>query len=133
MNKRKQVADVMQSHYRMIDGSATVAEALQALIHEDATALIVNKRNDDDEYGIVLLPDIAKKVLAKDRHPERVNVYEIMSKPVIPVHPGMDVRYCSRLFDQFGLATAPVLNATGNIVGIVDYRALVIHGLAELY
>jgi hypothetical protein len=31
-----------------------------------------------------MVADIAKKVLARNRSPERTNVYEIMSKPVIP-------------------------------------------------
>jgi hypothetical protein len=43
----------------------------------------VDKRNDNDEYGMVLISDIAKLVLAKDRSPDRVNVYEIMAKPLI--------------------------------------------------
>lgn len=132
MSNRIRVKDVMQGHYLMIDGQSTVTEAISALAGDEATALVVNKRDENDEYGIVLLSDIAKKVLAKDRHPDRVNVYEIMSKPVISVHAGMDVRYCSRLFNQFGIASAPVLE-NGSIIGIVDYRALVLQGLAKLY
>lgn len=132
MKNRIRVKDIMQDHYLMIDGLATVTEAISALASDKATALVVNKRDESDEYGIVLLSDIAKKVLAKDRHPDRVNVYEIMTKPVIAVHADMDVRYCSRLFNQFGIASAPVLDG-GNIIGIVDYRALVLQGLAKLY
>ncbi|MBT4160824.1 MAG: CBS domain-containing protein [Gammaproteobacteria bacterium] len=132
MNKILRVKDIMRDRYLMIDGVATVAEAISAMRDGDARALVVNKRDENDEYGIVLLSDIAKKVLARDRHPDRVNVYEIMSKPVVSVHADMDVRYCSRMFDQFGLATAPVL-LEGQIIGIVDYQALVLNGLAELY
>ena len=51
-----------------------------------------------DEYGMVLLSDIAKQVLAKDRSPKRVNIYEIMAKPVLSVQPDMDIRYCARMF-----------------------------------
>ena len=129
MSKVLRVREIMKDHYLMIDG---VAEAISAMREGNATALVVNKRDENDEYGLVLLSDIAKKVLARDRHPDRVNVYEIMSKPVVSVHAEMDVRYCSRMFDQFGLATAPVLQ-DGQIIGIVDYGALVLNGLAELY
>ena len=132
MNKILRVKDIMRDRYLMIDGVATVAEAISAMRDGDARALVVNKRDENDEYGIVLLSDIAKKVRARDRHPDRVNVYEIMSKPVVSVHADMDVRYCSRMFDQFGLATAPVL-LEGQIIGIVDYQALVLNGLAGLY
>ena len=131
MKKFIQVRDVMQDHFLLMDGLATVREALDAMRQDGANAIIVNKRHEHDELGIVLLSDIAKKVLAADRSADRVNVYEIMSKPVISIKPDMDVRYCSRLFNQFGLSLAPVME-NGDIIGVVDYRALVFKGLAEL-
>ncbi len=131
MKKLIRVKDVMQDHFHLIDGLATVREALEAMKKEKATALIVNRRSEDDELGIVLLADISKNVLAKDRAPERVNIYEIMSKPVVSVSPDMDVRYCSRLFDRFGLSLAPVVE-DDEVIGVVDYSALVLKGLAEL-
>jgi Mg/Co/Ni transporter MgtE len=94
-------------------------------------SLIVDKRTPDDEYGIVLVADIAKHVLAKSRAPERCNVYEIMTKPVLSVHPDMHIRYCARLFQKFGISTAPVLDAAGEIKGVVAYDELVLKGLAS--
>ena len=126
------VADVMESDYVIIDGVATVAEALEVLRERNAHFLIVDKRHQDDEYGIVVRSDITKKVLARDRAPERVNIYEIMSKPVISVRPDMDVRYCARLFERFGLSVAPVVE-NGEIIGIVGYKGLLLHGLLKLY
>ena len=67
-------------------------------------------------------------MLGKDRAPERVNVYEIMSKPVIGIDPDMDIRYCTRLFDKFGLSRAPVIE-DGRIIGIVSYTDMVLKGL----
>ena len=57
-----------------------------------------------------------------------MNVYEIMAKPVISVDPQMDVRYCARLFDNFGLAMALVLE-NGAVAGIVGYNEIVLDGL----
>ena len=130
-NEVIRVSDVMKSRFDMIDGKVTVADALKRMKHVETKTLIVDKRHNDDEYGIVLLSDIAKHVLAVDRSPDRVNIYEIMSKPVISIPPEMDVRYCARLFDRFGLSHAPVMES-GEIVGVVDYRALVLNGLAKL-
>jgi predicted transcriptional regulator len=124
------VQDVMQKHFIIRDGVETVDNGLKALIAEDAHTLIIRKRHDDDEYGIVLLSDIAKQVLAQNRAPERVNLYEIMTKPVIGISPTMDIRYCSRLFDQFGINTAPVIK-DGDIVGIVTFKDIVLNGLAK--
>ena len=134
MSDRKtvRVSEIMKNQFVELDGLKTVREAIDELIKVNANVLIVNKRNENDEYGIVQLSDIAKKVLARDRSPDRVNVYEIMTKPVISVHPGMDVRYCSRLFDQFGLASVPVID-DGKVVGVVGYTELVLHGLVEIF
>lgn len=123
--------DVMREGYIEIDRMATVSQALETMKSEKSDVVIVKKRNEHDAFGILLLSDIAKKVLAQDRAPGRVNVYEIMSKPVIPVDPEMDVRYCARLFDQFGLSNAPVVEA-GEVIGIVSYSELVFDGLCEL-
>jgi predicted transcriptional regulator len=122
------VRDVMSQDYGIVDGLTTIREALEIFKSRDATVLIVNKRHDDDEYGILLLSDIAKKVVAKDKSPERVNVYEVMAKPVIGVDPQMDVRYCARLFENFGLSIAPVLK-DGAVLGIVGYNEIVLEGL----
>ncbi|MBK6440702.1 MAG: CBS domain-containing protein [Actinomycetales bacterium] len=118
----------MKMQIDLVDRSMTVADALRQMKYIETKALIVDKRDADDEYGIVMLSDIAREVLAKDRSPERVNVYEIMSKPVITVHPDMDIRYCARLFDKFGLSRAPVTKR-GQIMGIVSYTDMVLRGM----
>lgn len=123
--------DIMKESHIELDGIATVKDALESMRRESSTVIVVKKRDEHDAYGFVLLADIVKKVLAKDKAPERVNVYEIMSKPVITVDPDLDVRYCARLFDQFGLSNAPVVE-NGKVVGIVSYKELVFQGLCEL-
>ena len=123
--------DVMHSDHLELDGLATVKEALDAMKAANASVVIVKKRHEQDAYGILLLSDIAKKVLAKDRASDRVNVYEIMSKPVISLDPDMDVRHCARMFDRFGLSSVPVIEG-GKVLGIVTYNELVFRGLCEL-
>lgn len=132
MNDKKptRVRDVMKEKYDLVDGILTVREALEKMQHVDTKSLIVDKRHDNDEYGIVLMSDIAREVLAKDRAPERVNIYEIMSKPVISVDPQMDIRYCARLFDRFGLSRTPVVE-NGRIIGMISYTDMVLKGLAN--
>ncbi|NHZ69657.1 MAG: CBS domain-containing protein [Thermotogales bacterium] len=124
------VRDVMKSNFDMIDGKTTVEDALKTMKHVETKTLIVNKRYDADEYGMVLLSDIAKQVLAKDRSPKRVNIYEIMAKPVLSVQPDMDIRYCARMFEQFGLSRAPVLEH-GKVIGIISFTDMVLRGLAD--
>jgi CBS domain-containing protein len=133
MTDRKivRVADVMKEDFDLVDGRLTVKAALLSMKHPETRALIIDKRHPDDEYGIVLISDIAKKVLGADRSPERVNLYEIMAKPVLSVLPEMNIRYCARLLERFGIMRAPVIN-NGQVLGIVSFHDLVLQGLMEL-
>ena len=66
MTERKiiRVADVMEQNYVIVDGVATVADALALLKEKNAHFLLVAKRHEDDEFGAVMVSDIAKHVLA---------------------------------------------------------------------
>ncbi|MFA0087254.1 CBS domain-containing protein [Vibrio sp. 10N.286.49.C2] len=124
------VRDVMANTYVMVDGLKTVHEGIVLAKEHQVKALVVNKRHDDDEYGIVLMNDIAKKVLAQNRSSHRTNIYEIMTKPALSVDPNMNVKYCARLFERFGISRAPVIEA-GKIIGMVSYNNIVVNGMAR--
>lgn len=124
------VRDVMKKDFDMVDGMTTVTDALREMKHVETKSLLVNKRHKNDEFGILTISDIAKQVLAKDRAPDRVNVYEIMTKPVIAVSPDMDIRYCARLFNRFGLSRTPVVE-NNQLIGIVSYADMVLKGLCR--
>jgi len=132
MSDRKvvRIRNVMKQQFDMVDGMATIQDALNTMRHVETKCLIVNKRHEDDEYGILLISDIARHVIGKDRSPLRVNVYEIMAKPVISVDPDMDIRYCARLFERFHLSRAPVIQE-GKVIGIVSFTDMVLKGLCE--
>ncbi|SRR6056297_1296764 len=122
------VSEVMKTSFDVVDGMATVAEALAKMKHVETKCLIVQKRDEHDEVGLLLISDIAREVLARDRAPDRVNVYEIDCKPVLTVRHDMAIRYCARLFTQFDLSRAPVMR-DGEVVGIVSLTDLVLKGM----
>jgi CBS domain-containing protein len=124
------VRDVMKTKFDQVDGMTTITDAIKHMKHQDNKSLIVKKRHPDDEYGILLISDIARRVLGEGRSPDRVNVYEVMAKPVITVHPDMDIRYCAQLFERFELSRAPVVKQ-GEVVGIVSLTDLVLKGLCK--
>ena len=117
--------DVMRKDFFEIDRQQTVAEAIREFKENECRLLIVKKRDENDAYGVVLLSDVVKKVLAKDRAVDRVNVYEIMSKPAVTVEPEIDIRYCSQLFSQMGLSHTLVVEA-GQVLGVKGYRELLL-------
>ena len=122
------VSEVMKGEVDIVDGMTTVSDALNNMKYPETRTIIVDKRDEDDEYGVVMFRDIAKRVLAPNLSPRRINMYEIMSKPVIGVDPNMDVRYCTKLFDSFGLSRAPVIRK-GKIIGLVSYTDIVLKGV----
>lgn len=125
------VRSVMTERPMLIDGLATVREAVEAMHRHGVSSLIINKRHDGDEYGILVVTDIAKKVVSEDRSPDRTNVYEVMSKPVLTVQADMNIRYAVRMLQQFTLSRALVLDGN-ELVGIVTLRDLVMAYLRGL-
>lgn len=125
------VKDVMKTDFSCIEAAATISDALQMMKSTKTSVLMVNKRHEDDEWGMITSGDIARHVLAKNRAPERVNVYEVMTCPVINVRPQMDIRHCSRLFATYNLVRAPVVE-NEQIVGVISPNSLVLDGLYEI-
>ena len=122
------VRNCMSEDVIEIDGRLDVLSALKIMKKAGGTSLIVKRRDENDEYGMLLFSDIARQVLARNRAPERVSVYEIMVKPMVTVRADMEIRYCARLFENFGISQAPVVE-DGKIVGLVSYYRLVLHGM----
>jgi signal-transduction protein with cAMP-binding, CBS, and nucleotidyltransferase domain len=118
----------MANTYVVVDGLKTVHDGIVLAKEHRVKALVVEKRSDDDEFGIVLMNDIAKKVLARNRSPQRTNIYEIMTKPALCVDPNMNVKYCARLFERFGISRAPVIE-DGRVIGMVSYNNIVVNGM----
>ncbi|CAC9446143.1 CBS domain protein [uncultured Gammaproteobacteria bacterium] len=128
MNIPVLVKDIMWTEVDIINSKCTVQNALRNMKHKKTKMLIVDKAHEHDEYGVVLIADIAAKVIAKGRSPDRVNAYEVMTKPAISVHPDMEIRYCAKLLTRLNLSRCPVLD-NGKIVGMVSLTNIVLNGL----
>ncbi|WP_088243500.1 CP12 domain-containing protein [Calothrix rhizosoleniae] len=111
-------ADIMTTDVATIRSSATVAEAVKLMQARGWHALIVERRYDQDAYGIITEADIVYKVIAFGKNPAKVRVYEIMSKPCIVVNPELGVEYVARLFAEYHLLRAPVIQ--GELMGIIS-------------
>ncbi len=132
MNQDKHVTvnAAMTGSVRTIDAMASVKEAIQVMRDGGVSSLVVNKRDDHDEYGLLVVADIAREVIATDRSIDRVSVYEVMSKPILTVPADMQVKYAVRLLMRFGLSRALVVDHEREPVGIVTLRDMVLR--AEL-
>lgn len=120
------VGDVMTRSVRTIGGMATVQEAIEMMRGAGVSSLVVDRRDRNDEFGLLVISDIAGQVIGEDRAPERVNVYEVMSKPVLTLPADMNIRYAIRLLLKFGLSRALVTNEDRTPAGIVTLRDMVL-------
>ncbi len=129
--KQITVREVMKKEYGMIDDMETIHAALLMMKKLKTSVLVVDKRSKDDEFGLLLVSDIARKIMAKGRSYKRTNVYEVMNKPAILIDPNMDIRYCARLFSRFSLVRALVVEGE-TVLGTISPNSLVLDGLFAL-
>ena len=127
-NKRsyQSAKDVMTKKVFLVDGMATAKEAVEMMRIEKVESLIVKKRDSRDALGIVNVHDIIKGVIIKDKTSEEVNIFEIMTKPVISVPADMDIRYVARLLMNIGIRMAPV-EENGEYIGMISLSDLILN------
>lgn len=118
-------ADVMTKDVATIRSSATVAEAVRLMRARDWKALIVDRRHEQDAYGIITESDIVYKVIAYGKDPNRVRVYEVMTKPCIVVNPDLGLEYVARLFTDHHIQRAPVIQ--NKLLGIISLSDILAH------
>ena len=121
------VGDLMTTDLHTIAATDTVADAVAMMREHHVSSLVVERRSDHDEYAIIVVSDIARGVIAENRAPERVNIYEIMTKPVFSLAAEMDIRYAVRMLARFRLSRAVVIDHDRMPIGIVTLRDMVLH------
>ena len=126
--KFQSARDMMEKNIVFIDGLATAKEAVEVMRENNVQALIVKKRNDQDAYGIVVIQDLILGVILPQVPPEKVNVFEIMKKPLVTVPANMDVRYVARLLIRLGLRTAPV-EENGEYIGMISLSRIILNNV----
>jgi len=114
-----QAGEVMHKDVVYIDGKKTVADAVRLMREKKVSSLIVNRRRVEDAFGIVTRKDVVSKVVDPGKDPAQVKVFEIMSKPLITVSPGLQLKYCARLFNAAGIRRAVVFDGK-EIIGILS-------------
>lgn len=114
-----QAADVMSKNVVTIEGIQSVANAIKIMRDKGVSCLIVNRRSPEDAYGMVTRADIVNKIIDAGKDPHEVLVFEIMSKPLITVSPGLALKYCARLMNHAHVRRLVVFDGN-EILGILS-------------
>lgn len=119
------VKEVMTRDPERIDGLATVEEALARMKARHISSLVVERRDSRDEFGLLLVADVAREVIARNRPLGRINVYEIMTKPAPALDADMNIKYAIRHMARLGLSHCIVLQGR-ELVGLVTLRDMTV-------
>ncbi len=119
------VCDVMRTTLHKVSGLATVQEAIEEMNALAVSSLIIERRDEHDEFAVITVHDIASKVVAVNKSTERTSVYEVMTKPALTLDSEMNTKYAIRLLSRFSLTRALVIHGK-ELLGIVTLRDLVL-------
>jgi signal-transduction protein with cAMP-binding, CBS, and nucleotidyltransferase domain len=107
-----------------IDGLATVKEAIELMRTHGVEALVVNKRDETDAFGMIDIKAVNQGVIVPNKRLEEVSVYEISTKPIVTVSADLNARYLPRLLSQLGLERI-LVEERGELLGFVSLKSLV--------
>lgn len=117
------VREVMTRDPERIEGLATVQDALERMRARHISSLVVDRRDARDEFGLVLIADVAREAIGRNRPLARTNVYEVATKPAPTVDADMNIKYAIRYMARLGLSHCVVLHGR-ELVGLVTLRDL---------
>ncbi len=119
------VRDVMTEQTELVDGLASTREAVEHMQEKKVHALVVERRDEMDDFGIISVDEIAHYVIEPNRSLDRTAVYECMVKPALTVDEKMNIRYAIRLLSRYGERRA-IVTKDGNAVGFVTFADMVL-------
>jgi CBS domain-containing protein len=125
MDLKEFVRRVVTTHPR-----ATARMASEAMVLEETGAIVVLE--DGKLVGIVSERDIVGRVVAKGLDPREVPVHAVMTREVHTVTENVTVLRALEMMHQGRYRHLPVVNAAGQVIGMVSIRDLMRQRIGEL-
>jgi CBS domain-containing protein len=92
------VGIVLKPDVIILEGSATVGEAIKLMTDNNSRSVLVSNRGEI--IGIVSKTDILFRVISQNRSPDKVRLREIMTCPVLAVRPNSTVAEALSVMDK---------------------------------
>ena len=120
------VTDILKSKasptIHTVDPAASVFDAVRLMAQQNIGALVVVEH--DQVVGMVTERDYARKVALRDRASRDTPVRDIMTSPVMYVHPLQTSEECMALMTENRLRHLPVMDG-GQLAGLISIGDLV--------
>lgn len=98
-----------------------VNRAITTMVHRGIGSILIY---DGKEWGIVTRKDIMNKVLAPGKDPKAVRCNEIMSKPLITIDRGAEIKEAIDMMKEKDIRRLGVTE-NGKVVGLVSNRDII--------
>ncbi len=122
MRARVPVVEIMTTSPLTITADATVVEAAKTMREKEVGSLVVLE--DGRPTGIVTERDVVTKVAASDRPASQTTVREIMTSPLVAVHPHQEVAEAARVMASRKIRRLPVIKE-GKLVGMLTENDII--------
>ncbi len=103
-----------------VDPESTVADALALMRRRYIHSLIVNKTENNPEYGIITSTDICDKIVAQEQNPTQTKVRDVMNSPLITVKKNWPLKRCAETMSKHCIHHLPVVDDDGKVVGMIS-------------
>lgn len=124
------VKDVMTPDPKAIWLTESLAEAAKEMWANDCGILPIIK-DRRKVVGMISDRDICMATAMKDRNPSSISVEEVMSKHVYFAMPEEDIIHALNTMREHKIRRMPVLNAEGELEGILSMNDIVLHAKAR--
>lgn len=111
------VADIMAREVETVSPSATVQEVAERMKSANIGSMPVCQ--DSRLIGTITDRDITIRVTAEGRDPQATSVRDVMSQPVVTVHPQQDLAEAEQLMIDHQVRRLPVVEEDQRLVGYV--------------
>ena len=122
MKARVPVVEIMSTSPVTISADATVAEAASIMRDKEIGSLVVLE--DSRPTGIVTERDVVTKVAAANKSAKDTDVREIMTSPLVAVHPHQEVAEAAKVMAARKIRRLPVIKE-GKLVGMITENDII--------
>jgi len=103
-----------------IDPDSTILEALSKMRRRYLNSLIVNKSDQNPDYGILTSTDVCDKIVAQGRDPAATLVRDIMTTPLISIAPEQTIFECAKVMSNRQIHHLPVVDKNKKVIGMIS-------------
>ncbi|RLI96173.1 MAG: CBS domain-containing protein [Candidatus Altiarchaeales archaeon] len=117
-----EIRDIMTKDVITINHNESVLKAAEMMSDLNIGCLVVEI--DNKVCGIITERDIITKVICRNRNPKVTRVKEIMSSPLVTIHPLASLEDAVRIFNETGFKRL-VVTSGDSLEGIVSTEDLI--------